>query len=290
MLKKMLIPVDGSPLADQILSQVRRLLVRQDAELMLLRVLPPRPPAARQAEWEAEIDRAEAHLKTLASYWSGEGASVRTDFRTGAPADEIVKFAESYGPGLITMSTHGRTGISRWVRGSVTERVLERTSFPCLVINPAGLVKEQTRSDHRFRRLLVPLDGSDFSARILPLVRDFATVHQSEIILYYCAILLPSPAHLEMARDFTAEEAAPLLEPHRKKLEQAGLKATIRTSMGYPPEEILDTAEREGVDLVAMTTHGRSGLSRWLYGSVAEKVLRHCRTPVLVHRIAAAPL
>lgn len=289
MFQKILVPVDGSPLADQALTEVRRLLLRQDAQLMLLRVLPPKPTGSRAADWETENRKAQEHIAGLVAQWSREGAKADSEFRLGNPADEILKFADTYGPSLIAMSTHGRQGLSRWIRGSVAERILERTAFPALMVNPAGLKRDAERPERRFRRILVPLDGSDVSASILPLVRDFARVHDSEVVLYFCAILMPSPAHLEMGRDFTAEEALPVLEPQRKKLEQAGVKVEVKTTMGYPPEEILDAAEREKADLVAMTTHGRSGLSRWLYGSVAEKVLRQCRAPLLIQRTVGFP-
>ncbi len=284
MFKKILVPVDGSPLADHILQQARRLLTRSDAELVLLRILPPKPRADRAQEWEEECARGRRHLTSLREAWNREGARVSEEVRVGDAAEEILKFAEIYGPSLIAMSTHGRTGIDRWVRGSVAERILENSPFPILLANPLGLKEAKPENAGPFRRILLPLDGSEASTSIIPTVIEFARLFESDVTLFYCALYLPSAVHLEVSREFTAEEALPVLEPHRKRFEQAEIPVRVVTALGYPPEEILAAANREQSDLVAMTTHGRSGLSRFLFGSVAEKVLRQCRVPLLIHR------
>ncbi len=289
MFRKLLIPVDGSPMADQILLQVRRLLLREDAELTLLRVLPHKPGPKHLEAWEVERDRALQHLDGLKTVWTREGAQVKTEMRLGHPAEEILRFSGEHSPSLIAMSTHGRTGMDRWVRGSVAERVLERAYQPLLVANPRGLQAGNGEAGPHIRRLLVPLDGSQASMLILPMVIEIARLFGSEVTLFHCALLLPTAAHPENAGEYAADEALVALEPWRKKFETIGVPVRLAGATGYPPAEILAAAERENADLVAMTTHGRTGLNRFLFGSVAEKVLRICRVPLLVLRTGGSP-
>ncbi len=276
-LEKILVPLDGSELADKILTQVRRLLVRHDAQVMLLSVLSPRA-LEREPVPGHELEVARRHLDVVATALREQGASVESEVLVGEPAERIHAFALGYRPSLIAMSTHGRTGISRWIRGSVAERVLRIAPYPVLLANPFGLAD---REELRFRRILVPLDGSDASAEILPVVKDFASHYESEVLLHM-AVEIPQIEPLVYPLMISTEDAQMRLEPFRAGL--PGIRVLISTSLGSPAATIVDTAEREKADLVAMTTHGRTGASRWAFGSVAEQVIRHCPCPLLVKR------
>jgi nucleotide-binding universal stress UspA family protein len=276
-LEKILVPLDGSELSDRILTQVKRLLVRHDAEVMLVSVLSPRE-LERESVPGREIEAARRHLGEIASALRGQGANVESDVAVGEPAERIHAFALEYRPSVIAMSTHGRTGVSRWIRGSVAERVLRVTPFPLLLANPFGLAE---REERRFRRILVPLDGSPASAEILPLVKDFASHYESEVLLHV-AVEIPAVEPLVYPLMISTEDAQKRLEAFRAEL--PGIRVQTSASLGSPAGTIVDTAEREKVDLVAMTTHGRTGASRWAFGSVAEQVIRHCPCPLLVKR------
>jgi nucleotide-binding universal stress UspA family protein len=281
--KRILVPLDGSALADRIVSQVKRLLVRKDHEVVLLGIVEPEADPTGRDE---RVQDARDHLAGVRDALVDAGALASVRVVVGDPVDEIVAHAETLAPELVAMATHGRSGLSRFVRGSVAERVIRRSPAPVLVANPRAL--DGPQGELRFRRILVPLDGSEVSLGVLPLVEDLARLYGSEVVLLRVEWTIPIaaapyPAEVNVLRP--AAEVEALLEPHRRRLEQAGIAA--RCLAGYGPEalEILDAADREKVDLVAMSTHGRSGLSRWIYGSVAEQVIRHCTRPLLVRRV-----
>lgn len=285
MQKRILIPLDGSALADRIVDQVKRLLVRKDYEVVLLAVVEPDADLAVRAEKQQD---AQDHLQGIRDALVDGGAVASVRVVTGDPVEEIVAQAERLQPELVAMATHGRSGLTRFVRGSVAEQVIRACPAPVLVANPRALDGMGEGRELRFRRILVPVDGSDVSLGVLPLVEDLGRLYDSEVLLLRVEWTVPvaaAPYPAEVAALRPPKEVEASLEPTRRRLEQAGLRA--RSLAAYGPEalEILDAAEREQVDLVAMSTHGRSGLSRWIYGSVAEQVIRHCTRPLLVRRV-----
>lgn len=287
MQKRILVPLDGSPLADRIVDQVRRLLLRRDLEVVLLTVVEPIPDPAARAR---ALQDARDHIEGVRDRLIDAGAIATTRVVVGGPAEQIVEHARRLEPELVAMATHGRSGLTRFLRGSVAEKVVRHCPTPVLVANPRALDTMGEHGELRIARILVPLDGSDVSLGVLPLVEDLARLYQSEVLLLRVEWTVPiagAPYPAEVAALRPVEEVAALLEPTRRRLVDQGIPA--RTLVGYGPEalEILDAAEREHVDLVAMSTHGRSGLSRWMYGSVAEQVLRHCTRPLLVRRVHA---
>lgn len=285
MQNSILVPLDGSPLSDEILPWIERLLLRKDSEVHLLRVFPPEPAATGRDLWEKLLHTGRPHLEKLRDSLVEKGANAFAHFRTGDAAEEILRCSRELTPSLVCMSTHGRSGVSRWIRGSVAERVLRRTCFPLLLAGPPAVREGHLRGEARFRKILVPLDGSEMSERIFPLVEEFARLYESEIILFHAAVPVASMTlYPEWGIDYPPSEATARLEPHERRLAKAGLKVRIRTHAGPPAGEILEAVRHEKADLVAMTTHGRSRLARWAYGSVAETVLRHCGCPLLVLR------
>jgi nucleotide-binding universal stress UspA family protein len=272
-----LIPVDGSTLSDGILEPLKPLVRQRGGEIVLLRVVPELGTAPDQSE---EVDLATEHLNALASQLRTQGFTVEAQVLRGEPADRILQAATDSKAGLIGMSTHGRSGVSRLVRGSVAERVLRASPTPVFLCNPDGLKDAATR----FKRILVPLDGSALSDGILPWVEELASTYGSQVTLFrvkpFVYSSMPSPV---LAGELWSEAAARAsLEPQRQRLEAAGIEVSVRAAYGIESSEILAVAAE--VDLVAMTTHGRSGPSRWWFGSVAESVIRHCSCPLLVLR------
>jgi nucleotide-binding universal stress UspA family protein len=287
MQKRILVPLDGSTLADRIVKQVKRLLVRKDLEVVLLSVVDAHPdPAAR----DRAITAARDHVEGVRDQLIDAGAIASTRVVVGEPVEQIVEHARRLEPELVAMATHGRSGLTRFLRGSTAEKVIRHCPRPVLVANPRALdaIGGGGDGELRFTRILVPLDGSDASLGIIPLVEDLARLYAAEVVLLRVEWTVPiagTPYPAEVAALRPADEVAAGLEPTRRRLAHEGIPA--RTIAGYGPEalEILDAAEREQVDLVAMSTHGRSGLSRWFFGSVAEQVLRHCTRPLLVRRV-----
>jgi len=280
-LEKIIVPLDGSELSDRILGHVRRILVCRDSQVTLVRVLPEE--VRRDLRGADQLDLAQRHLDRIVDELRTQGANVVGEVLVGEPAARILEAAEERHASLIAMATHGRTGLARWLRGSIAERVLRATATPLLLANPlcAGV-----RHGARFRRILVPLDLSERSAEILPLVGEMAALYDSEVILTHVIelpVVVDMPA---VAYDFgSGEEAKRVLERQAEQLPRGRVFTT--TEIGSPMRAILERVEREGVDLVAMTTHGRMGASRLAFGSVAEQIVRHAKCPLLVKRTVA---
>lgn len=284
MLRSILVPLDGSPVADRVLTHVRRLLIREGAEVMLLRVLHEPTSWWDPENGKREMEAASAHLEQQWRTLSGHGARVRYDFMTGDPASQILRFAQAYRPSLIAMSTHGHTGLGRFAHGNVATSVVRHSPLPVLLCTPHA-IDPAFPEQARFRRILVPLDGSSHSLMVLPLVEQFARLYDSEVILLHAeAIFIDFTLVPTIPVRPPAEEAERILSEPLHRLTQAGLRARPRMVSDPAVTAILSAAVEEQVDLIAMTTHGRSGFSRLVFGSVAEDVVPRCPCPVLVQR------
>jgi nucleotide-binding universal stress UspA family protein len=216
---------------------------------------------------------------------SAEGRAI-----LGNPAEEIVRVSEDEGCGLIAMSTHGRNLIGRSILGSVTDRVLHSASVPVLTITPdrARMYQEEGTT---LNTVVVPLDGSELAELALPYAEELATALSLEVLL----VRVVRTDHLAFSYeefagripDFTSDlerEAARYLEAVSEGLRNRGLAVGHRVLGGAPAPSLLDLARETPRNLIAMTTHGRSGLTRWVMGSVAEAMIRGSGDPVLVVR------
>ncbi|HBP22722.1 MAG TPA: hypothetical protein DEA08_33695 [Planctomycetes bacterium] len=274
---KVLIPLDGSSLADGILPHVPRVLMRAAAQLHLLRVLAP--DADEESEQQAQRHLEAAVEQLVATGETEVGSSTE---RGEDPADTILSLAEEGGYDLIAMATHGRTGVARLVRGSVAERVLRHARIPVYMVSREGLLRDN--DEVRFDRVMIALDGSPQAAKIIPLVLPFVTDSQAEVVLLHVSVPGKDSVHPvpEVAKSRAQEKAEAALDSVAEMLTTAGVEVHVLGAYGDPAEQLLEAAERQDVDLLAMTSHGRTGLSRWRFGSVAEKVLRQARCPLLI--------
>jgi nucleotide-binding universal stress UspA family protein len=279
MFERILIPLDGSPRAEAILPQIARILKREDSEILLLAV--PQPVAVMYGaemgppvvgDYRAE---SKAYLTRLENRLADQGVRVRSLTEDGPPAGTILETAERENATLIAMATHGRTGLARWVFGSVTEKVLRASPLPLLVLRsfqetPPPAAAEATP----FARILVPV--IPFHLRILPYVREFAALFGSRVTLLHVV----EPGADPRTRTQALEEMNLVVRDFR----QAGIPTESRERSGEPAVEILEAAGEEGADLIAITTHKSHGAVRWALGSVTEKVVRAATVPILVVR------
>ena len=285
MYKKILVPLDGSKLAEQVLPYARLLAESCGATVTLLRVTDPdarMPFSASQS--------ASDYLKYTAG--SLQPLTVESMEKIGDPAEVIVDSAKAAADCLITMATHGVTGPRRWFLGSVASKVVQSAANPILLIRP-----DQNRPSAAavaLKRMVVPLDGSGLAERILPHVAALARTLKLEIQLLR-AYALPPNAYLVsdgVIDQGPAQFRKALHEECEKYLDGkvAGLRAdgfdpvTATLVEGDAAEEIVELAAGSPQSLIAMSTHGRSGVGRWALGSVAEKVVQHAHAPVLLIR------
>jgi len=274
-LSRILIPLDGSTTAEAVLSHLRRIVDRHESQLILLQAQPPIPTG--------NPEDAEKYLRRISFQLTNEGYPTHHLLRRGMPAESILETAEEEGATLIAMTTHGRTGSARWVMGSVAEKVLQASPRPVLVTRSFPPTQSRGKLEALpVRNVLVPLDGSRFSLAVLEPVLEFVRGVDAHVRLLH--VNEPTPY------DGRWESPDETLKAADQMLREACIPASIEQRKGDPGEEILKAAAETGCDLVAMTTHGRSGPSRWVFGSVTAKVLRSSPIPLLVvrHAVTAA--
>jgi nucleotide-binding universal stress UspA family protein len=291
-MEKLMVTLDGSELSELAIPLSRGLARATGAEVVLFRaavaqVVPGLDPSYMQVQVVAE---AQQYLEAWEDRLRSAGFNVTSVVSYGPAAEQIVDMAEFLGVDLIVMCTHGRSGLGRWVYGSVADKVLRASSVPVLLVrardyHPQG--DEVVPS-----RILVPLDGSKLAEAILPYVADLSGRLEATVVLFQ--VLQPvEEALVEEGRvvayvdELMAQKSAAArryLEDVAGRLAADGLQTEIKVAFGNAPEEIIQNAHQLGIDMIAMSTHGRSGVSRWVYGSVADRVLRGSGLPVLLFR------
>ena len=249
---KILIPLDGSRLAEVVLE--RALELYPQAALHLIHVLEdPAPSKADRAIGERYLEEQRQGL-------AARGRDVRWDLEAGPPAERILVVLREQAPDLLALATHGQGSGA----GSVSQEIVRESHVLTLLVNPSL----ESSAIWPPERVLVPLDGSGHAERILP--------HARRMIPSTGTVVLA-----EVLRPGAAAAGTALDEPRRLLLAE-GQRVESRVAEGDPAEEIIRLAS--DVDLVALSTHGRTGVERWWYGSVAEQVLRSCPRPLLVLR------
>jgi len=279
MFERILVPLDGSDLAAQVLSQVRRILFFKDAHVILVRAVPaPRGVEGDEVELpQVQIAQASKYLDELARELAAQGAQVQAVVRQGNPADDILDVAVEEKAALIAMSTHGRTGIDRWTFGSVTEKVLRASRIPVLAIRSFEGRKQSGAAELAFEKILIPVTTDDLALEVVAPALEFARLFGSHVVL------------LNVCNGMECTIPVPQLTEAFARFREAGLSVEPLIKQGDPAMEILETCRGQKAGLIAMTTHGRSGPSRWMLGSVTEKVLRNSVVPLLVVRPPQAP-
>ncbi len=274
MFERIVVPLDGSELAEAVLGQVRRILLHKDSEILLVQAVPvltgaegelPELPSILQA-------RAAKYLGRLAAQLTDQGARVRPVTRLGDPADVILDVVSEERATLITMSTHGRSGIARWTLGSVAEKVLRTSPVPVLAVRSFSGATRAPATEIFFRRILVPVDVTELSLEVVPPAVELAALFGSHVAI------------LNVCEGQECSIPVPQITEAYERFRSAGVSAEPIMRQGDAALQILEACADQKADLIAMTTHGRSGTSRWLLGSVTEKVLRSSTVPLLVVR------
>jgi nucleotide-binding universal stress UspA family protein len=281
MLERIIVPLDGSLTAEAVLPHVRRILRRQDAEIILVRAVVPTPVENTMLIADAAMGAAKAYLAGIQERLEREGVRVSSETRPGTAVGVILDVVEERKATMIAMATHGATGLKRILLGSVAEVVLRKSAVPVLVVRPFWTSEtgpsEETESAP-MGNLLVPVDGSDLAELAVPSALELARLFEARAILLRV---------LEEDRESNAaevREAEEHLDAIARSFERKGIHTFILVQKGDPVEEILKAAKVHHADLIVMTTHGRSGISRLVTGSVTEHVLRQATVPLLVVR------
>jgi nucleotide-binding universal stress UspA family protein len=294
MYKRVLVPLDGSKAAEIALPYAKEITAKFGADFCLVSVSEP----GRGEEdhlYQAYLDRVLEQVRGQLEEWGAkEKGELNRAVLTGRPANEILRYADETNVDLIVMTGRGRTGSGPWVLGNVAAKVLRATVKPVLLVKVAA-DSAALQQRKLIKRILLPLDGSKVGEAAIPLAEELAKILVAEIILLRALLAgdpaggwdatMYSPRH-EEEEEHRRESAMTYLNDVRDALEKKGLRVSSAVTMGLPPDQILDYSEANAVDLIAMSTHGRSGIGRWVFGSVTDKVLHAGEIPVLVVRAA----
>jgi nucleotide-binding universal stress UspA family protein len=286
MWKKILVPLDGSDLAEMALPYAQELVSAFDSELILLYVSEP-------AEHEY-LHMHQLYLEKVAVQMKKLVKRVSPLVVSGKPAEEIVKYTEKNDIGLIIMASHGHSGIIPWATGGIASKVIDATGVPLLLIKTTK-PRRKTKGKHLISRILLPLDGSEAGEAAITRVKELKFRFEAEVILLE---VVPEGRHIrtiggldyilfpeQELETFKAEAKAYLGEVYKRLQRSKGeLKAEIRS--GEVAKEILNYAKRKKASLIAISSHGHSGVTKWVFGSTAQEIIQDSPIPVLVVKSA----
>jgi nucleotide-binding universal stress UspA family protein len=299
MYQSLVVPLDGSALAEQALPLALTIAARAGTSLQLVHVHVPyalmyadsMAPFAEGADVRQQ-EQERAYLDAVARRLAPLSAlPVKTVVLESPQVGEALQHhAASSGAGLMVMTTHGRGPLTRLWLGSVADEMVRRASTPLLLVRP-----RETPGEPTLRHFLIPLDGSPLAEQVLGPATTLGTLLQADYTLfrtvYPPAVISPDAsiclaAGLPSLEELEADARA-YLERVANDLRARGLSVQTHVMGGQQPAlAILEVVQMRGIDLVAMSTHGRQGLPRLLLGSIADKVLRGTDTLMLVYRPA----
>ncbi len=298
MFTKMLIPLDGSKTAEKVLPYARYLAGKFSIAIELLAVIDIAEMAtqisAEKARYldtmiEDGVRASTTYLRGIASTFPD--AKVTCTVQKGRAEDTIIAKGEADAGLLITMATHGRSGLNRFLLGSVAEKVLRGSANPLLLIRAAEGAKGE--GEARLSSIVVPLDGSELAEGVLSGVATMAKTLDLEVLLFR-AYQIPYNAYTgddgytvnyDELLATVRNESNEYVEKKVAQLKKLGVaKVSALTKEGFAGDEIIALGSKTPDNLIAMCSHGRSGVRRFVLGSVTETVVRHSGDPVLVLR------
>ncbi len=291
MIRSILVPLDGSLLGERAIPLARLVAGVSGAELVLLRAI-----LSDQTDEGDDVEAASRAVKESEEYLAkqafglGDGSRrVKPIVTVGDPASAILDFVNENDIDMVVMATHGRTGLGRWLLGSVADKVVRHSHKPVLLVRPDGPPKVS------LSRIMVTLDGSEIAETALEEVVELAKMLDARVVAIR---VVPPPPVLYESYAFSGyntgwvddlmvseqETARSYIDGVVNRLHQLGIAAEGIVATGLVAEAILEEADKQKIELIAMATHGRSGIGRWALGSVAERVIAGTKIPLILFR------
>jgi nucleotide-binding universal stress UspA family protein len=294
MFEHILVPLDGSSLAECVLPHAVAVAQAFGARLTLLRVLereqtPARIQSVDPLDWHIRKAEAEAYLEGMVGRLQESGLQVERVLLEGQAAERIIEFVYDSDVDLIILSSHGRSGLSGWNVSSIVQKIILRAYIAVMIVRAYQAVPGDL-AGLRYRRLLVPLDCSRRAEYVLPLVTNLARFHDSEVLLAHVVTRPQMPGWAPLSEE-DMELANRITERNRteadKYLEQCRSRLSVDSRVHLlvsdnAAETLHELAEREKVDLVVLSAHGYSGGTRWPYGSMVINFIGYGTTPLLI--------
>jgi len=297
MFDQILVPLDGSLLAECVLPHVVALARAFDAKVILLRVL-EKNKANGTAQmfdllnWQLKKTGAKLYLEKISARLQKSGLRIENAVLEGLVAESITEYALSQGVKLIILSSHGRSGLSQWGISSVTQKIIFGAPTSVLIIRAQQPAASES-IERQYSRMMVPLDGSRRAENVLPMVTLLARFHQSRISIVHVVKTPEMPRQMPLAHEDVElseqvvarnrEEAIRYLDQVRlhSPLEGIDVQTHLLTS-DNAAAALHELAEKEGIDMVALSAHGYSGNNQWPYGSMVNNFILYSKVPVLI--------
>ncbi|MGD0780330.1 MAG: universal stress protein [Dehalococcoidales bacterium] len=275
MYERIIVPLDGSKLAEAALPYAEELAAKMGSYISLLTVLGPEEvlqPKSHTTYINEILNVTKYHAEKYVEHTGNKPIEVMKVTLSGDPAETIIKYTSKMPFQLIIMASHGRSGLTRWAVGSVADKVVRASmSQPVMLIRA-----KKSRSDIRDKRILkkalVPLDGSILSEAVIPYIINMASKLQMEVTL----LQIVSEGNHSYA------DAETYLQSECSLFRELGINVEYKVGVGSAADEIIDTADKLAFDLVAMSTRGKTEFRLWSLGSVAQKVFLGGNTPLLL--------
>jgi len=307
--KKMLVPLDGSQLAEETLPYARELAGRLDLDLDFLHVCSPSESQLFSVLQMYVTKTAEAVREQIQKIQTDSGGKkpskavkITSKVVTGYPAEEILKYAEKNKTDIILMATHGASGVRSWAIGSVAHKVLHASSVPVWLVR-SGIPEEIVYDKWPKKTLLVPLDGSKMAEAAIQHAEELVKKRGTQIAeILLMSVYAPgvfSPSRFFMSDELgnspidysemvkmENEQAKERCEKYLKKTADliAAKGITVRTQaiLGDAADEIIKYANNNPFQLIVMASHGHSGVRHLIFGSVAERIILEANVPIFV--------
>jgi len=293
MLEHILVPLDGTSESEEALPYVRRLVGLGASRVTLLRAELPVAMDEYAMVSEAARDQAREYLQGVKARMSDLPVRIGILPLIGPPSSAALEATELKQISLIVIAEAPRPRLARLLLGSVSERIVQRSPVPVLVVPPHwtyDLEPPMPPELRPIRTLLVPLNATSESRVILPYALTIARQAKSRLLL---VSVLPSPPGARSGQRLGAadgpssderENAEEQLYAAGSQCAESGVDFTVILEHGDPAERILSVCRERSADWIAMATRGRSGFSRWLTPSATHRVLRESSLPVLTTR------
>ncbi len=290
--KLILLPLDGSQVSEGAIPYAVAVARATGARLLLMTAWEGSDVDLSRTYPEVARELSDLADEYYASYLRGvthlaDNVETESIVRRGEPGDEILSVIKERKPDLLVMASHGRSGISRWVYGSVAGRLVREAPVPTMVLGPKVLERER-RPEH-IEKILVPLDGSPLAERALPYAVSLGDALNASIVLVRAVRWAAQAYPYTLPDAYVPQIDSELADGAKEYLDRmaGGMKTakpvTTVVLRGIVVDSLLDYAEREKADLVVMTTHARSGIARMALGSVADRLIQGA-APVLLFR------
>lgn len=297
MFDPILVPLDGSLLAEGALPHAVALARAFSAKLVLLRVL-DKNQASEKAQlfdlvnWQINKTGAKLYLEKISARLQAAGLRIDTAILEGLVAESITEFSLKQEMKLIILSSHGRSGLSQWGISSVAQKIIFCAPTSVLIIRAHQPVSGEL-VEGRYKCILVPLDGSRRAENVLPMVSQLARFHKSQIHIVHVVKkpemarqMPPVREDVELAERIVTrnrEEAIRYLDQVRQHSPLDGIEIQTHLLTSENAAATLhELADKESIDIVALSAHGYSGYKQWPYGGMVNNFVLYSKVPLLI--------